>query len=88
MLCVIMRIILLGFSIFFGVSFAAHAQTVAPEEPMAKNERSTDNADKNAKSSDSDEQVDDTIEIDAFFKRGEENAKKGMGCEIPPEPVA
>lgn len=83
-----MRIVLLGFSIFFGFALAAQAQTVAPKEPTAKNERSTDKADKNAKGSDGDEQVDNTIDIDTFFKRGEENAKKGMGCEIPPEPVA
>ena len=32
--------------------------------------------------------VEETIDLDVFFKKGEENAKKGSSCDKPAEPIA
>ncbi|WP_026941848.1 hypothetical protein [Hellea balneolensis] len=83
-----MRIILLISIFLFGLSFTAKAQSSGPKETSPKSERPPEKTDEKSQKADSQDEANDTIDIDAFFKRGEENAQKGMGCEIPPEPVA
>ena len=34
------------------------------------------------------EKVDDEIDLDGFFKQGEENAKNGASCNTPSAPVS
>ena len=66
------------------VSFAAQAQS-----PDSK-ERTKEEAVKAPKSkpADTKPKADEHIDLDAFFKSGEENAKKGSSCRAPEEPIA
>lgn len=76
MLCRLMRKILyLSFvSLFFPI--AGQAQTPPPKEKPAKEAPKTD----------SKEEAEEAIDLDAFFKKGEENAETAS-CNKPAEPA-
>ena len=77
----------------FGFSFAAHAQTTAPQDKAAESESSETETSEQTQKADSQPEAEDSavrepIDIDEYFKNGEENAKKGFSCNMPSEPIA
>ena len=79
----------------FGFSFAAHAQTSAPQDKTAESESESSEKDASEQPQKADSQpeaedsaVREPIDIDEYFKNGEENAKKGFSCNMPSEPIA
>ncbi|MDB2437083.1 hypothetical protein N9W89_00060 [Hellea sp.] len=88
-----MRKILLISVLSFGFSFAAHAQTTAPQDKTAESESSETEPGEQPQTADSQPEAEDSavrepIDIDEYFKNGEENAKKGFSCNMPSEPIA
>ena len=76
MLCVFMRKILCLVLFSFGVSSTAYAQTPpSKDKPVKEAPKSETKKDKAA-----------PIDLDAFFKKGEENAKKST-CDKPAKPA-
>jgi len=73
-----MRKILFLSLVSFTMSLTTQAQTAPPKKEPAKE----------APKAEAEEKVEDTIDLDAFFKKGEENAKKGSSCEKPADPIA
>ena len=61
----------------------ANAQTApTPEKPVPDAQSETKPAPKE------DKKLKNDADIDAMFKRGEEQAKEGSTCHKPPEPIA
>ena len=76
-----MRIILSLFISLFAFSFAAQSKTPPTKKDAPKEATKT-------APSESQEKTPETIDLDAFFKKGEENAKKGSSCDKPADPIA
>jgi len=88
-----MRKILLASILSLCFSFAAHAQTSAPQDSASESERSQTEMGEQTEKADSQPEAEDSavrepIDIDEFFKNGEENAKKDFSCNKPSEPIA
>ena len=66
------------------VSFTAHAQSPDSKEGTKEEAAKAPKS----KPADTKPKADEHIDLDAFFKRGEENAKKGSSCRAPAEPIA
>jgi len=70
--------------IAFTFSFSAQAQTSdSKKAPTKEAAEAPKQKPANAKT-----KVDESIDLDAFFKKGEENAKNGSSCNKPAEPIA
>ena len=90
-----MRLLILvcGFTLIFGLSFSALAQDngdIKPSDKSAPREHGVeDKAQAEDKPhSDKAEGEADSFDMDEFFKKAEENAEKGFGCNLPPKPVS
>ena len=66
--------------VFTMPAFAQDKAKPAKKAEPLKAEKTVPKKDDNA--------VEDSIDLDAFFKKGEENAKKGFSCQTPAEPIA
>jgi len=88
-----MRNIFFTSILLFGFSFTAQAQTTAPQDSAAESEQPKTEASEQTQKSDSEPKTENSavkepIDIDEFFKNGEENAKKDFSCNKPSEPIA
>ena len=90
-----MRLLILvcGFTLISGLSFSALAQDngdIKPSDKSAPREHGVeDKAQAEDKPhSDKAEGEEDSFDMDEFFKKAEENAEKGFGCNLPPKPVS
>ena len=92
----IMRLLILvcGFTVISSLSFSALAQdnpsdikSSDTQTPHEQGEEDKTQADNNS-DSDKAEGETDSFNMDEFFKRAEENAEKGFGCNRPPDPVS
>lgn len=68
----------------FGASLTAQAQTTPQEKPSE--ETPTEEGSEPAQSETA-EEVERSIDLDKFFKKGEENAKNGASCNMPATPA-
>ena len=91
-----MRLLILvcGFTVISGLSFSTLSQDgpgdIKPSDKSAPREQSVeDKAQAEDKPhSDKAEREADSFDMDEFFKKAEENAEKGFGCNLPPKPVS
>ena len=90
-----MRLLILvcGFTLISCLSFLALAQDngdIKPSDKSAPREHGVeDKAQAEDKPhSDKAEGEADSFDMDEFFKKAEENAEKGFGCNLPPKPVS
>lgn len=84
-----MRMILYLFLFSFGVSFTGQAQTT-PQTPPQEKPSAKDAPAKEASKAEQPETVEEierNIDLDSFFKKGEENAKNGASCSKPSTPA-
>ena len=85
-----MRKILYLFLFSFGASFTAQAQTTLQEKPPEK-APAKEAPTKEASKPETAEEIEGSIDLDSFFKKGEENAKNGASCNkpaMPADPIA
>lgn len=91
-----MRLLILvcGFTLLSGLSFAAQAQdnpdNLQPSDKQAPLEQGAEDKNQAERKSNSDkaEGEADSFDMDEFFKKAEENAEKGFGCNLPPKPIS
>lgn len=79
-----MRKILCLFIFALNVPLTASAQTPPPDKKAAKDAPKA--APKAGPKTQADKEANDTIDLDAFFKKGEENAKTSS-CDKPAQPA-
>ncbi len=84
-----MRKFLYLFLLLFGTALTAQAQTT-PQTPPQEKPSAKEAPAKEASKADQPETVEDierSIDLDRFFKKGEENAKNGASCNKPSTPA-
>ena len=87
-------VLVCGFTVISGLSFSALAQEktgeIKPSDKSTPREHGVeDKAQAEDKPhSDKAEGEADSFDMDEFFKKAEENAEKGFGCNLPPKPVS